>query len=230
MNIFAVVPVYNEETERLISVLKRLKNFVDEIVVVDDGSTDYVSFKIFNFEPQILNSGKKFYLLRHEINRGQGAALQTGTDLALKRGADIIIHFDSDGQHNAEDIPALIQPIKEGKVDFVFGSRFLGKISNMPWSKKNILQPIARLINFIFTGLKLSDAHNGMRAFSFAVADKIYLNQDRMAHATEIMYLVKKNKIKYTEVPVKINYNQYGQGIGDGMRVVKELIFGKILQ
>ncbi|NMC51467.1 glycosyltransferase family 2 protein [Candidatus Kuenenbacteria bacterium] len=220
MKTTAVVPVYNENQEQLAQVLAGLKNYVDDIVVVDDGSVPNYSLLITHCT-----------LLRHELNRGQGAALQTGTDFAVKNGAEIIIHFDSDGQHNPEDIPALIKPIEEGKVDFVFGSRYLLENTNkVPWTKKHFLHPLARLVNYLFTGLKLSDAHNGLRAFRADIANKIELTQDRMAHATEIMRLVKQNKIRYTEVAVRIDYHRYGQGLKGGIKVIKELVAGRIIK
>ncbi len=222
MKTTAVVPVYNENPEKLAQVLADLKNYADNIVVVDDGSAINSKFKIQN---------SKLSWLLHEVNRGQGAALQTGTDFAVKDGAEIIIHFDGDGQHNPEDIPALIKPIEEGRVDFVFGSRYLhNKILGIPWTKRKIIHPLARLVNYLLTGLKLSDAHNGLRAFRATIADQVYLSQDRMAHATEYLQLVKKNKIRYTEVAVRVNYHQYGQGLKDGVRVVKELLAGKIVK
>jgi len=203
--------------EKLNQFLNILENFVDHIIVVDDGSDDIIKTNIG-------------YILRHEINRGQGAALQTGTDYALKHGADLIIHLDSDGQHRPEDIPALIKPIQEGSADFVFGSKFLDKSNQIPWSKKYIIVPIAKIINYIFTGLKLSDVHNGYRAFSAKVASQVYLTQDKMAHNTEYPYLVKKNNIKHTEVPVKVIYHEYGQGIGGGFKILKELLLAKLLK
>ena len=121
MRTTAVVPVYNEKPEVLTSVLNDLKKYVTDIVVVDDGS----SFPIDCHLPAV-----KF--LRHQINRGQGAALQTGTDWAVAYGADIILHFDADGQHCAADIPDLIRPLINNQADFVFGSRFLGKKIFLP--------------------------------------------------------------------------------------------------
>jgi len=219
MKLAAVVPVYNENPEKLATVLANLKNYVEDIVVVDDGSA-------FNYALHIPH----YTLLKHEINRGQGAALQTGTDYAVQNGADIIVHFDADGQHQAADIPNLIRPLKEGKVDIVFGSRFLGKKNNLPWSKKFIILPIGRVINFLFSGLLLSDAHNGLRAFRADVSDKLYLSQDRMAHATEYLQLVKKNRLRYAEVGVNVNYHCYGQNIDGGIKIVKELLTEKIFK
>jgi glycosyltransferase involved in cell wall biosynthesis len=231
-NIFIIVPAWNEEEQIGETLKKLLDNNYNNIVVVDDCSSD----KTFEIAKQF-----PIFVLRHKINRGQGAALQTGTDFAVKNGAEIIAHFDSDGQHRTEDIPELIKPIIDGKAEFVFGSRFLKRANehelekridanNIPFLKKHIILPIARVINYFFTGLKLSDAHCGLRAFNAKIADKIHLSQDGMAHNTEYPYLVKKNKIKYTEVPIVVIYNEFGQGIGGGFKILKELLMKKIVK
>lgn len=222
MKIVAVLPVYNEQPHLVAEIAHALKSYVDEIVVVDDGSNKQFDYSAL--------AGQHVYLLNHLLNRGQGAALQTGTDYALRLGADIIIHFDADGQHRIADIPALIEPIQNGRADFVFGSRFLGQSANLPLVKKYFILPIAKIINRLFTGLRLTDAHNGLRAFSRSAAQQIHLTQDRMAHATQYPYLVKKYKIKYTEVPVKIIYHEFGQGINGGIKILKELLIDKIIK
>ena len=104
-------------------------------------------------------------------------------------------------------------------------------ISNkIPFTKRYLIIPVAKIINYIFTGLRLTDVHNGMRAFKSSVAGRLYLTQDRMAHASEYPYLVKKNNLTYLEVPVKIIYHQYGQGINGGLKILKELLTEKILR
>ncbi len=223
MRVATIVPVYNEHPNRLKKILSDLANYVDHIIVVDDGSDQPI-------ETIIQATLPKVDVLRHKINRGQGAALQTGTNWAIQQAADIIVHFDGDGQHTPADIPEIIQPIIKGGADYVFGSRFLGKSSNIPWFKKYIILPISRIINYIYSGLKLTDVHTGIRAFNKKIHKQIYLSHDQMAHNSEYSYLVKKNNIKYAEVPVKISYHEFGQGIGGGFKILKELITGKIIK
>ncbi len=222
MKVVAVLPVYNEQPAIVSQIVQNLRKYVNEIIIVNDGSTDNFNYSLLKKED--------IHLLKHLINRGQGAALQTGTDYALKIGADIIVHFDADGQHQTEDIPALIKPLQQNTADFVFGSRFLNGSSCLPFFKKYFILPLAKLVNYLFTGLKLTDAHNGLRAFNRTAAKKIHLTQDRMAHATQYPYLVKKYKIKYTEVPVKIIYHEFGQGLGGGIKIIKELLIDKIIK
>jgi polyprenyl-phospho-N-acetylgalactosaminyl synthase len=220
-NIFIVIPAYNEE-KNIGSVIDGIKNKLAEVsvVVVDDNSLD-----------NTFNEVKKrnVFVLKHIVNRGQGAALQTGNDFALSKGADIIVHFDGDGQHRVEDINKLIQPIIEKEAQIVLGSRFLEDKSDIPLTKKFLILKPALLVNYFFTGIKLSDAHNGLRALSAEVAKKIKITQDKMAHNTEIISEIKRNKLKYKEVPVEVIYNEYGQGFFDGLKILKDLIIKKIL-
>ncbi|MFA5076211.1 MAG: glycosyltransferase family 2 protein [Patescibacteria group bacterium] len=219
MKIFVVVPAWNEES-RLGNSLDQLKNQYQNVVVVDDGSVDNTT--------QVA-AGRGLVVLNHLINRGQGAALQTGDEYALKNGADIIIHFDADGQHQVAEIARLIEPIVEGRADIVFGSRFLGN-SRVPWTKKWLILKPAILFNWLFTGVKLSDAHNGLRALSAKAARLINITHDEMAHASEILAQVRKNRLRYQEVPVDIIYHRYGQGFGAGWKILKDLILKKILK
>ncbi len=218
MKIFAIIPAFNEE-KQITNVVHYVQNYVDKVIVIDDGSSDK-TYELANKAGAIV--------LKHLINRGQGASLETGNKYALSQGADIIVHFDADGQHRAEDIKKILQPIKNNQAEIVFGSRFLGNTINMPMSKKIILK-IAILINNFISDIKLTDAHNGIRAMTSQVAKKMEITQDRMAHNTEINMFTSKNKLKYTEVPVTIVYQKYGQGFSQGLKILKELLLGRFI-
>lgn len=221
MKVFVVIPVYNEE-KSIEKVIADVKTFTPHVVVVDDCSRD---------QSAAFAKHAGAVVLRHVVNRGQGAALQTGNVYALAHGADIIVHFDSDGQHQAKDIPKMIEPLVQGRVDVVFGTRFSGtEAVNMPASKKKLLLPTARLVNRVVTGLKLSDGHNGFRALSRKAVERIIIKQDRMAHNTEIPSLVARESLRYEEVPVEVIYNEYGQGVGDGVRILWELLKERIIR
>src|SRR5699024_5779789 len=118
-------------------------------------------------------------VVRHVINRGQGAALQTGLDFAVSRGAEILVTMDGDGQHDVASIDRLIKPIIEGKADVVLGSRFLGKTEHLSWSRRLLLKA-GVLFTRAVSGAVVSDAHNGMRALSRSAAKKIELRMDKM--------------------------------------------------
>ncbi len=217
--VFVVIPAYNER-KTIVEVIKGVKPLVDEIIVVDDGSTDDTSR---------LAEEQGVTVLRHFINRGQGAALQTGDQYALDKGADIIVHFDADGQFLAKEIGDIVEPIKSGEAEAVFGSRFLGRKSDIPWLKEKIILPLAKIVNKIFIGKSLTDSQSGFRALSKKAARRIEIENDKMAHNTEIQGKIFKNNFKIKEVPINVIYHKFGQRFKGGIRIVKELLLAKLM-
>lgn len=228
--IFVVVPAYNEEKNigRVVRGLFGVEHGLARIdggyarikvVVVDDGSND-------NTSEEARRAGAE--VIRHELNRGQGAALQTGDEYALKNGAEIVVHFDADGQFNPLDIAPAVAKIKSGECEAVFGSRFLDNRSKIPFFKRYFVFPTGRLINNFLIGARLTDVHNGFRALSRRALEKIKITQDGMAHNTEITARVKKSGLKFLECPTEVVYSEYGQGIGGGLKILWDLIIGKI--
>lgn len=219
MKIFCVIPAWNEE-KNIPEVLKKLTGFVDQVIVVDDCSSDQTS-----------EIAKKFgaIVLRHQINRGQGAALQTGNSYALKNGADIIVHFDADNQFLATEIPLVIAPLLNKQADIVFGSRFLGKKANLPFFKKYLIMPLARIINHYIFKITLSDPQNGFRALSKESATKITIENRGFAHNNEIQMKAFKLKLRIQEVPITVIYHRYGQKFSGGIRILKDLLISKII-
>jgi glycosyltransferase involved in cell wall biosynthesis len=214
-----VIPAYNEEKNivRVLESIKALGRYT--CIVVDDGSRDATADLARQYA----------IVLTHVVNRGMGAALATGTLFALLIGATYIVHFDGDGQHQATDIAAVVAPLERGEADIVFGSRYLGAGVNVPWTKRYLLHMPALALQRLMTGLRLTDVHNGFRAMNRHAAETILIRQDRMAHASEIVNEVKRNRLRYTEVPVTIVYQEYGQGFIGGLRILKDLIVKKIL-
>lgn len=219
MNIICIIPAWNEE-KNIFSVVSEVKKKVNKVVVVDDGSKDKTAQKA-------REAGAK--VLRHIINRGQGAALQTGNEFALAQKADIIVHFDADGQFLPKEIPEIIKPLLEKRAEMVFGSRFLEKKSKLPFSKKYFLIPLAHLTNKLILGVNLSDPQSGFRAFSARAAEIIKIEQDEMAHCSEIIYKTFKYKLKLEEVPITVIYHDFGQRLGGGMKILKDLFLAKIM-
>lgn len=219
MKTFCVIPTYNE-AETIAKIIDEVKPLVDQIIVVDDGSSD---------KTQELAEKQNITVLSHILNRGQGAALETGNQYALGKGADIIVHFDADGQFLAEEIKDIIAPLKSGEANIVFGSRFLGKKSNMPWRKKYFIIPLAHLINKIFIGATLTDPQNGFRAMSRQAAKKIKIDQDGMAHNSEIIFKAFSYKLKIKEIPVTVIYHNFGQRFSGGLKIVKDLILARLI-
>ncbi|OGH59960.1 MAG: hypothetical protein A2725_01855 [Candidatus Magasanikbacteria bacterium RIFCSPHIGHO2_01_FULL_33_34] len=215
----AIIPAYNEE-KSLGSVVRSLLNHVDRVVVVDDGSKDKTAKVAFE---------EGAVVLRHKINRGQGAALQTGHEYARLHKVDYVLHFDGDGQFDAIDIVPAFEKIQSEQADILFGSRFLGKESNIPFIKKNLIFPIARVFNRWMTGIKLSDIHNGFRILNKRAFTEINIKQDRMAHATEIINQTRLNNLKFVEFPVKVMYREYGQGFSGGIKIISDLFTSKFV-
>jgi len=213
--VWIVVPAYNEEKNIANTVQGLLKLGYSNIVVVDDGSND-----------ETMKEAQKAgaTVLSHILNRGQGASLQTGHDYVLNHGAEIIVDFDADGQFDPQDIASAINKLKNEKLDIVLGSRFLVENLQIPFSKKYFILPLAKIINRFFTGVKLTDAHNGFRVFSQIGLGKIQITQDKMAHNTEIIAQIKKHNLRFAEVPVKVSYSRYGQGWRGGVEIVKDLV------
>ncbi len=219
--LFIIVPAYNEAKNigRVIGGL--FSQGLENIVVVDDGSSDDT------FE---LAKSAGAIVLRHEINRGQGAALQTGNEYALANGADLVVHFDGDGQFNPADIAEALAVMRNKNTEVIFGSRFLDNRSKIPWTKKYIILPISRIINQLFTGLKLTDAHNGFRILSRRALGKINIFQDRMAHNSEIVRQIKERGLSFAEHPVRVEYFEYGQGVGGGLKIIREILQERLIR
>jgi polyprenyl-phospho-N-acetylgalactosaminyl synthase len=203
------------------------------VVFVDDGS-DRKGTQLDDHLPVFRDLGFNATLLRHPINRGQGAALQTAIEVAKApaMSADVFITFDADGQHHPRDIVTLVRHLLKSKVDIVFGDRFSSpsfSSSGIPATRRVILR-LAKMLDRLITGLNLNDAHNGLRAFDRKTAEILDLHCGRMAHATEIKTIVRQHKLKYSEAPVSITYTQetlvQGQSNLNAINILGELLEG----
>jgi polyprenyl-phospho-N-acetylgalactosaminyl synthase len=222
---FIIIPAYNE-SEAISKVLEGLTVLGCPIVVVDDGSLE-------NIKDQVATQKNVFYI-RHKVNLGQGAALQTGIDFAVKQGAAYIISFDADGQHAVADIPGMLSPVINGEADIVLASRFLVKGHHNASLLKTIVLKTGRWVNYFFTGLYLSDAHNGLRAMNRLAAITIRITENRMAHATEIIAQIKKHRLRYKEVPANVIYTDYsrhkGQPVLNSLKIFFDLVLQKLFR
>lgn len=221
--VFVVIAAYNEASA-IEPVVREVARSYPNVVVVDDGSSDATA--------QTASRAARF-VLRHVMNRGQGAALQTGIRFALMRGARFIVTFDADGQHRAEDIAALVEPIASGSCDIALGSRFLGSAEGIPGSRRTTLK-LAVLFTRLFNRVRLTDAHNGLRAFSRRAAERIDLRLDRMAHASEIIDQIRRTGLPFVEVPVTVRYTAYSMNKGQPTRravtIAVQFLLGKVLR
>jgi glycosyltransferase involved in cell wall biosynthesis len=207
-SLWVVMPAYNEG-EAIRPVVDGLLARGHQVVVVDDGSRVPLL--------EVLH-GTSVHLLRHVINLGQGAALQTGIRYALAHGAGIIVTFDADGQHQSTDIDALTEPIRAGRAEVALGSRFLkgGHAVRISRSKHLVLK-LAVLFTRWTTGLALTDTHNGLRALSRRAAQTLHITQNGMAHASQILQQIAAHRLAYVEVPVTVVYSEYSVRKGQRM-------------
>ena len=220
---FVVMPAFNESA-CIAQVSAKVRALYPNVVVVDDGSTD---------DTFAAARDSATYVLRHPVNRGQGAALQTGIMFALARGAEYIVSFDSDGQHEVDDIAALVAPIHAGTCDVSLGSRFLGETFEMPLSRRVLLR-LAVLFTRAVSRVRVTDTHNGLRAFSRPAAEQMNITLDRMAHASELLDQIRQNRLEYREVPVRVRYTDYslakGQSARGAIRILIHYIFGRMIR
>jgi glycosyltransferase involved in cell wall biosynthesis len=220
---FIVIAAYNE-AEVIASVVSELAADYPNVVVVDDGSKDETGARARAAGATVLT---------HLVNRGQGAALQTGITYSLRRGARFVVTYDADGQHRPEDLPAMLAPLAGGEVEICLGSRFLREGSGVPLVRRLVLRA-AVLFTRIMSGIRLSDTHNGFRAFTRRAAEHIDIHLDRMAHASELIDQVRRSQLPFREVPVEIRYTEYsvakGQRSRDALRVAFDYLVGKLLR
>jgi len=212
-----IIPLFNEATV-VREVIADARTTFPNIVCVDDGSSD-------DSVAEALAGGA--VVLRHPINLGQGAALQTGIEFAREQpGAAYFVTFDSDGQHQVSDALAMVQRLRDEPYDIIVGSRFLDGRTNAGALKKFVLR-LAVLFERLSTGVHLTDAHNGLRAFNLTTARTLRIRQNRMAHASEIVAQIGNHKLRYAEQPVHIIYTDYsrskGQSLWNSVNILSEL-------
>jgi glycosyltransferase involved in cell wall biosynthesis len=219
--LWVVIPAFNEGSV-IHDVLKEVRLFCQNVILVDDGSIDDTA-------EHARRAGA--VVLRHPINLGQGAALQTGIDFAVLNNAKFVATFDADGQHDIRDVEPMIELLKAQHVHVVLGSRFIGKTLGMKRSRKFLLYA-AVLFTRLTTGMKLTDAHNGLRVFTLEGIKKISLSQNRMAHASEILEQIASNKLTYAEFGNTVRYTEYsvakGQKASNAINIVVDLTLGRI--
>jgi UDP-N-acetylglucosamine---dolichyl-phosphate N-acetylglucosaminyltransferase len=225
MNTYIILPAYCEE-----KIIKKVINDIQKegynnIIVVDDGSSDNTYKEASSTNTTVIS---------HPINRGKGAATQTGIDAAKLLNADIIVTMDSDGQHNPKDIKKLIQPIIDKKADVVIGSRMINN-KDMPKSRI-IMNKIANIVTYIFFGIMVTDSQSGFRAYNKKAYNSVYTYLDRYEFESEMLGQIKNANLKIKEVPIKVIYTDYSknkykhmsrfsaQGLTNGVKMVVRLI------
>lgn len=221
-DVYIIVPVYNE-AKVISGVIDNLAKHFSNIVCVNDGSKDSSA--------KIIAARKDVILVSHFTNLGQGAAIQTGLEFALQdKNAKYFVTFDSDGQHQIEDVMTMLNYIRGHKdVDIILGSRFLGTAQDISKSKKLLLKAATRFTNSS-TGLNLTDAHNGLRVLSRKAAETIKITMPDMAHASEIIEQIASSKLNYKELPMTVTYTEYSKAKGQSAVNAINIAFDMMIQ
>ena len=215
-DVWIVIPAFNEATV-IGDVVADVRSVFDHVVCVDDGSRDDTGEVAWR-------AGA--HAVRHPVNLGQGAAIQTGVEYTRRQpGAQVFVTFDADGQHRVKDVVRMIDRLTAENVDIVIGTRFAepGATDQMPMLKRIVLRT-AVWLSPRSRRLGLSDAHNGLRVFNKTVADGLNITMNGMSHATEFIHLIAENHWRVTEEPVEILYTEYskskGQPLVNGINIV----------
>lgn len=216
-DVWVVIPVFNED-QVIADVIEEVRATFPNVVCVDDGSGDESASRV---------AGTRAHLVRHPINMGQGASLQTGLAYALARpGAKFFVTFDADGQHQVSDVERMVELARGGEADVVLGSRFLEQAEDVPWLKRVVLR-VAVALSPTARKLRLTDAHNGLRVLTRPVAEGLRISMNGMAHASEIVSFLARSNAKVQEVPVTIRYTEYsmskGQSLVNGVNILFDL-------
>ncbi len=221
--VWIIVPAFNEGAV-IGDVIANVGSVFGHVVCVDDGSTDRTG-------EIALRAGA--HLVRHPTNLGQGAAIQTGVEYARRQpGSEVFTTFDADGQHRVSDVIALVERLAVGDVDIVIGSRFARPGGDQPPPLKRFVLRSAARLSPRGRRLGLTDAHNGLRVFTRAVADGLELTMSGMSHATEFIRCIEEHRWRVVEVPIQVLYTDYsrskGQPLLNGVNIlVDELLRGR---
>ena len=215
--IIAIIPAYNEE-KHIASVIHETKKHADEVIVVDDGSSDSTSNV----------SREASFILKHAINMGKGLALKTGIEFALKRNPELVVTIDADAQHDPSEIPKLINKLKEDKADIVIGSRT--RPENMPLLYRYGNFFIRSLFSVLFQNIK--DTQSGFRVFNPDVYEKIRWRASSYEVETEALANASKHNLKCVEVPISTIYQDHYKGttVIDGAKIVFNMLKWRFLK
>jgi len=203
-----VIPVYNE-ARVLATVLDSVLELFPNVMCIDDGSSD---------SSDAIARKRGVRVVRHAMNVGQGGALQTAFSILYRENRfKYVLTFDADGQHSAIDAQRLVQELDSSSVDVVFATRFDGKHEHLvPLSKRVILRSVV-WFNRVITDVDLSDTHNGLRAIRLSALPSLQITHFGMAHATELVSRVLQADLRYSEVPVRIEYSNYSRSKGQSV-------------
>ncbi len=193
--VIAVTPAFNEAAA-IAEVVSAVRAYTDHIIVVDDGSAD---------ETGSLAALAGATVVTHDVNRGPGAATNTGIKAARAMGATIVVTIDADGQHAPSDIPALIAPILEQRVDIVFANRF-GRPNEIP-AVRRAYNRCANILTLLATGIWVSDSQCGFKAIGPRTLMELEISATGFEFCIQIVREVKNRGWRMAEVPITVSYS-----------------------
>ena len=223
-DVWIVIPAYNEASV-IADVVADVRAVFPNVVCVDDGGRDDTGDRAF---------AAGAHVVRHPVNLGQGAAIQTGVEYARARpGAQFFATFDADGQHQVKDVVRMLDRLQAEDLDIVIGTRFADRPPDRMPMLKRLLLPIVAKLSRSSRQLHLTDAHNGLRVFNKTVADGLNLTMNGMSHASEFVALIVENQWRIAEQPVHILYTDYsmskGQPLVNGVNIIVDgLLRGRL--
>ncbi len=219
MKLSVIIPVYNE-INTIEEIIRRVEavDLADEIIVVDDGSTDGTRDLLQDLEPK--HPGLN--LILHDRNQGKGAAVRSGINQA---SGDYLIIQDADLEYDPRDYPAILKPMEEGLADVVYGSRFLGapRRTTMFWHM--VANKLLTLMTNVLYNSILSDMETGYKLFKREIITNIPLRAKRFNFEPEITAKLLKRKIRIYEVPITFNPREYSEGKKIGLKDAFEAIW-----
>jgi glycosyltransferase involved in cell wall biosynthesis len=219
----AVIPAYNEASH-IAEVVRQAQRHVQRVIVIDDGSTDGTGERAQQAGALVLS---------HAMNCGPGAATMTGIQAARLLAAEVVVTLDADGQHNPNDIPKLLAPVRRGEADVVIGTRFRGPKNSIPFLRR-LFNGIGNAFTYLTTGKYVSDSQSGFKAFGEQALRNIRLHLSGFEFCTEIIREAQVYRWRIVEVPIRVTYSEYtlakGQSFSGGVVTACKILLRSFLR
>lgn len=220
--ICAVIPAYNESSH-IAAVIRGVKQFLGDVIVVIDGSTD-------NTAEVARSAGAT--TITHAENCGAGAATMTGLTAAKRLGFEGVITIDADGQHSSADIPRLIEAAQSEHADLVIANRF-GRKNRIPLIRR-IANAVGNIVTFLVTGIYLPDTQCGFKFFDKRALNEVHLKMSGFEFCTEVIREAARHRWKIASMPTKVVYSEYtmakGQSFASGLKTAAKILLRTFLR
>jgi glycosyltransferase involved in cell wall biosynthesis len=195
LKVIVGLPAYNEE-KNIAPLITNIHKLGYDVLVCDDASSDNTGF---------IAEKMGSVVIKHSKNKGYGGAIQSLFHKSRELNYDVLVTFDSDGQHNFRDIPNLIKPIEKNESNLVIGSRFLDEKSSIPKYREIGIKTLTKIANTI-QDLDVTDSQSGLRAYDRQCLEKIFPTEEAMGIGTEILVKAAEQKLTISEVSVQMSY------------------------